>query len=82
MSETAQVELRSGGVEDPADEWVMVRAMEPSAATDSTGEGRTLNLKAKFEGETSYPGFKRVVLGGFNVGVIGSTCTALPRACC
>jgi hypothetical protein len=37
-----------------------------------------LNLKAKFEGVSSYFGFKRSVPGAFNVGLKGSTCTALP----
>jgi hypothetical protein len=41
-------------------------------------ERRKLNLKAKFEGGSSYHSFKRLVPGAFNVGSIGSTCTALP----
>jgi hypothetical protein len=40
---------------------------------------RKLNLKVKFEGGSSYHGFKRVVPGGFNMGFIGSTCTALTQ---
>jgi len=39
---------------------------------------RKLNLKAKVEGSLSHFSFKSLVLGGFNVGWIGSTCTALP----
>jgi hypothetical protein len=38
---------------------------------------RKLNLKAKFEGVPSYSSFKRSVPGAFNMGLIGSTCTAL-----
>jgi hypothetical protein len=38
-----------------------------------------LNLKANFEGGSSYFSFKRLVLGAFHIGLIGSTCTALPR---
>jgi hypothetical protein len=37
-----------------------------------------VDLKAKFESVSSYFSFKRSVLGTFNVGSIGSTCTALP----
>jgi hypothetical protein len=39
-----------------------------------------LILKAKFESGSSYFSFSRLVPGGFNVGLIGSTCTALPLA--
>jgi hypothetical protein len=39
---------------------------------------RKLNLKANFEGDSSYYSFKRFVLGAFDVGLIGSTCIALP----
>jgi len=39
---------------------------------------RKLNLKAKFEGGSSYYSCKRVVPGAFNMGFIGSTCAALP----
>jgi hypothetical protein len=38
-----------------------------------------LNLKAKFESGLSYFSFNRLIPGAFNVGLIGSTCTALPR---
>ena len=38
---------------------------------------RKLKLKAKFECGLSYFSFKRLVPGGFNVGLIGSTCTTL-----
>ena len=37
-------------------------------------------LKAKVESSSSYLGVKRLVSGAFNVGLIGSTCTALPMA--
>jgi hypothetical protein len=40
---------------------------------------RKLNLKARVERSTAHFSFKRLVPGGFNVGLIGSTCTALPR---
>ena len=39
---------------------------------------RKLILKAEVESSTSQFTFKRLVPGGFNVGLIGSTCTALP----
>ena len=41
---------------------------------------RKLNLKAKVESSMSHFSFKRLVPGGFNLGLIGSTCTALPSA--
>jgi len=37
-----------------------------------------LNLKAEVESSASQCSFKRLVPGGFNLGLIGSTCTALP----
>jgi hypothetical protein len=37
-----------------------------------------LNLKAEVESSTSQFSFKRLAPGGFNLGLIGSTCTALP----
>jgi hypothetical protein len=43
-------------------------------------ERRKLNLKAKFEGDSSYYSFKRSVPGSFNMGFIGSTGTALPSS--
>jgi hypothetical protein len=39
---------------------------------------RRLHLKAKFVSGLSYFSFESLVLGGFNVGLMGSTCTALP----
>jgi len=39
---------------------------------------RKLKLKAKLENSLSYFSFKRLVPGTFNVGLMGSTCTALP----
>ena len=39
---------------------------------------RKLKLKAKVESGSSCFTFKRLVPGAFNVGFIGSTCTALP----
>jgi len=39
---------------------------------------RKLKLKAEVESSMSHFSFKRLVPGGFNVGLIGSTCTALP----
>ena len=41
---------------------------------------RKLKLKVKFESGLSHSGFKGSAPGAFNVGLIGSTCTALPRA--
>jgi hypothetical protein len=32
----------------------------------------------KLESDLLYSSFKRLVVGGFNLGLIGSTCTALP----
>ena len=40
---------------------------------------RKLNLKAKLETVSSTFSFKRFVLGTFNTGLIGSSCTAPPR---
>ena len=39
---------------------------------------RKLKLKAKFETGPPYLSFKSIDPGAFNVGLIGSTCTALP----
>jgi len=39
---------------------------------------RNLNLKAKVESGSSYFSFRCLVPGAFNMGLIGSTCTALP----
>ena len=39
---------------------------------------RKLILKAKSESGSYYLSFKRLVPGGFNMGLIGSACTALP----
>jgi len=39
-----------------------------------------LYLKGKLQSSSSYCSFKRLVPGAFNMGLIGSTCTALPRA--
>ena len=38
-----------------------------------------MKLKAKFESGSSHVSLKRLVPGAFNVGLIGSTCTALPE---
>jgi hypothetical protein len=40
---------------------------------------RKLKLKASIESGSSYCSFKSLVPGAFNMGLIGSTCTALPR---
>jgi hypothetical protein len=39
---------------------------------------RILNLKANFKSSSSGFSFKRLFPGAFDVGLIGSTCTALP----
>ena len=39
---------------------------------------RNLNLKPKFESSPSHLSINGLVPGGFNLGLIGSTCTALP----
>jgi hypothetical protein len=39
---------------------------------------RKLNLKAKLESSQPHLIFKHLVLGDFNLGLIGSTCTAVP----
>jgi hypothetical protein len=38
-----------------------------------------LNLKADFEGGSSFYSFKGLIPGAFDIGLIGWTCTALPR---
>jgi hypothetical protein len=43
---------------------------------------RKLSLKAEVDTSTSQFSFKRLVQGGFNLGLIGSTCTALPCTRC
>ena len=40
---------------------------------------RKLHLKAEVESSIPHFSFKRFVTGGFNLDLIGSTCTALPR---
>jgi hypothetical protein len=40
---------------------------------------RKMKLKVKLEGSLSHFSFKRLAPGPFNMGFIGSTCTALPR---
>jgi len=39
---------------------------------------RKLKMKAKVESIISHFSIKRLVPGGFNMGFVGSTCTALP----
>ena len=51
----------------------------PMMASTAEVWRRKLKLKAKFESSLSYYSFKRLDPGAFNVGFIGSTCTALPR---
>ena len=41
---------------------------------------RKLKLKANLESSLTYFSFERLVPGAFNVSLIGSICTALPRA--
>jgi hypothetical protein len=41
-------------------------------------ERRKLNLKAKFEGGSSYYTLEHLVPRAFTMGSIGSTCTTLP----
>jgi hypothetical protein len=41
-------------------------------------EWRKLNLKAKLESGSSHVSLKRLAPGGFNLGLIGSTCNTLP----
>jgi len=50
----------------------------PAGGASAMVQRRNLNLKAKVESGSSHFSFKRSVPGGFNVGLIGSTCTALP----
>jgi hypothetical protein len=38
-----------------------------------------VDLKAMIESSQSHLSFKRLVLGGFSLGFIGSSCTALPQ---
>ena len=44
-----------------------------------TMERRRLNLKPKIESSLLHFSFKSLVPGGFDMGFIGSTCSALPR---
>ena len=48
--------------------------------SDTRVKRRKLNLKAKFEGDSSYYSFKRLAPDAVNVGLKGSTCTAVPGA--
>jgi len=58
----------------------LVRLVHDDAAVGVEVWWRKLNLKARFESGPSYVSFKSVDPGGFNMGLIGSTCTALPRS--
>ena len=44
------------------------------------GEAAQVDFKTEVEGSISQFSFKRLDAVSFNVGLIGSTCTALPRA--
>ena len=46
---------------------------------DTSGYQRKLKLKTKFVSRLLYFRLKRLVPGAFNVGLIRSTCAALPR---
>jgi len=78
----AYIEQNSGRVLAPAaDATAMERspaAFITASACRSSMERRNLNLKAKFESSLSHYSFKRSDPGGFNMVLIGSTCTALP----
>jgi hypothetical protein len=52
------------------------------AAVDADVKRRELKLKAKFDSGSSHCSFKRSVPVAFNVGLIGSTCGALPMGAC
>jgi hypothetical protein len=52
--------------------------MSGGIGVDTWVQRHKFNLKAEVERSTSHFSFKRVVPGGFNLGFIGSTCTALP----
>jgi len=43
------------------------------------GGAAQVEIESKIESTSSYFSFKRLVPGGFNLGLIGSTCTAPPR---
>jgi len=67
--------------------WFTYMAMKRSNPTDVHAsvpvppslKRRKLDWKAKIESSPPYHSFKHLVSGTFNFGVIGSTCTALPR---
>jgi hypothetical protein len=48
-------------------------------AHDDHGVAAKVEFESEFESSLSHFSFKRLVPGDFNVGLIGSTCTALPR---
>jgi len=50
-----------------------------AAASVPAVQWRKLILKANLESGTPYFSLKSLVTGAFNVGLIGSACTALPR---
>jgi len=53
-------------------------AARARAAATVVKRRKLMNFKATFESGLSYFSFKRSVPGAFNVGLIGSICTALP----
>jgi hypothetical protein len=67
----------AGGARDGAED--ATAAAAAGRACVSEMQRRKLNLKAQVQSSASQFSFKRLVPGGLNLGLIGSTCTALPR---
>jgi hypothetical protein len=51
---------------------------EDAAGLAALVQRRKLNLEAELQSGLSYFSFKSSISGAFNVGLTGSTCTALP----
>ena len=51
---------------------------EDEAVAHDLDVAAQVEIEAKLESSLSYSSFKRLVPGALNVGLIGSTCTALP----
>jgi len=84
--EGPQVELRSEREQAPAVEVrggvvaLQVAVVQRPEPGEPQLYRRKLKLKPSFESGSAHLSYKRSVPGGFNVGLIGSTCTAQPSA--
>jgi len=79
MASYDQASNRWAGVGRTASAVAALAVPAPQRTPSTRGVAAHVELKGKLESSQSYCSFKCLIPGGFNVGVIGSTCTALPR---